>query len=442
MMFKLKENKTNVHTEIIAGLTTFATMSYIIVVQPLILQGAFPEDEREAAFGAIMMATCIASALGTLLMGFLANYPIALAPAMGHNVFFVYVVNALGIPWYYALGGVAVSGTIFILVSVFDLRERIVRAVPTGLRNAIAAGIGLLIALLGFEWARLVVESPPPGTLIKLGSLHEKTVLLALGGLAIMTFLMVIKVRGAILVGIVITAILGAALDITPVPPEAKDIIGVPPSIAPTFLKLRLPGLDWGMWRNFIAVIFVFFFLDLFDTVGTLIGVSERGGFMRDGELPRAKQALLSDAIATVAGAGLGTSTVTSYIESTSGITAGGRTGLANMVTAGLFVLAMFFYPFFKMINSVAVSPALILVGALMMTSLKNIAWDDMTEAIPCFLTLTMMAFTFSITEGISFGFISYAFVKLVSGRGREVSPIVYVFSALFVVFYVFHPLM
>ena len=442
-MFKLKENNTSVYTELIAGVTTFATMSYIIVVQPMILQGAFPKDEQKAAFGAVMMATCIASAIGTLLTGFMANYPIAQAPAMGHNIFFVYVVTALGIPWYYALGGVAVSGSIFVLTSTFDLRERIMRSVPQGLRNAIAAGIGLLIALLGFEWARLVVPAPPGGTIIQFGSLHNESALLALGGLVVMTLLMVIRVRGAILIGILLTALAGVVLGITPVPPESRQIIAAPPSILPTLFKLRLPGLDWGLWTKFLPAIFVvFFFLDMFDAVGTLIGVAERGGFMRDGQLPRAKQALLADAIATVVGAFCGTSTVSSYIESTAGVTAGARTGLANLATAALFLLAIFFYPVIKLISGVSVAPALILVGALMMTSLRNIAWEDITEAIPCFLAITMMAFTFSITEGISFGFMSYSFVKLVSGRAREVSPLIYVFSVLFVVFYVFHPLM
>ena len=447
-MFKLTENGTNVRTEIIAGLTTFATMSYIIIVQPVILTGAFPENQRAAAFGAIMVATCIASAVGTLLMGLWANYPIALAPAMGHNVFFVLIVTTLGIPWQYALGAVAISGTVFILVSAFDLRERIVRAVPKGLRNAIAAGIGLLIALIGFEWAKIVVPvaiaGKPAAPYITLGSLHDHVALLALIGLAVTTLLMVLRVRGAILIGIVITAVVGALWGVTKVPEGSAQVVSLPPSIAATFLALRLPGLDSGLWGKFLVVIFVFFFLDLFDTVGTLIGVSERGGFMKDGELPRAKQALLADAVATVTGAGLGTSTVTSYIESTTGIAAGGRTGLANVVTAVCFLGALFFFPFFKMVgsNQAVVAPALMLVGALMMTSLKSIDWDDLTEAIPCFLTIALMAFTFSITEGISFGFISYSFVKLVTGRGREVSPVIYVFSVLFILFYVFHPLM
>lgn len=440
-MFKLKENGTNVHTEVIAGLTTFATMSYIIVVNPHILKNVFPEADQAAAFGAVMMATCIASAVGTLLMGLWANYPIALAPAMGTNAFFTFTVClGMGVEWPHALGAVAIAGLLFIAVSVFDLRERIVRAVPGGLRHAIAAGIGLLIALLGFQWAQLVVDSP--ATLLKLGSLKNHAAQLALAGLAFTVLLMVLKVKGAILIGIIVTAIVGAWTGTTPVPEGATAIVGWPKSLAPTFLQLAFPEATWSVWSKFLVVIFVFFFLDLFDTVGTLIGVSQRGGLMKDGELPRAKQALLSDAVATVVGAGLGTSTVTSYIESSAGITAGGRTGLANMVTAGLFLLAMFFYPFFSMVSTVAVAPALIIVGALMMTSLKHIDWDDLTEAIPCFLTITMMAFCFSITEGISFGFISYSFVKLVTGRGREVSPLIYVFSVLFIAFYWFHPAM
>ena len=439
-MFKLKENNTTVHREVIAGLTTFATMSYIIVVNPSILQSVFPDEQKVAAFGAIMMATCIASAIGTLLMGLLANYPIALAPAMGTNAFFTYTVcTKMGIQWPYALGAVAISGGLFIVVSSIELRERIVRAVPRGLRHAIAAGIGLMIALLGFEWAELVVNHPV--TLVTLGSLKNPTALIGLGGLVFTIVLLVLKVKGGILLGIIATALVGYWQGVESLGQTTTQIVGIP-SIETTFLKLRVPGLDWVVWSKFLVVIFVFFFLDLFDTVGTLIGVSERGGLMKDGELPRAKQALLSDAIATVAGAALGTSTVTSYVESSAGIAAGGRTGLANIVTAALFVVAIFFYPLFSNVSQVAVAPALIVVGAFMMIALKNIDWEDLTEAIPCFLTITTMAFAFSITEGISFGFISYCIVKLVTRRGKEVSPIIYVLSGLFVIFYIFHPAM
>ncbi|HUU43430.1 MAG TPA: NCS2 family permease [Planctomycetota bacterium] len=446
-MFKLKEHGTNVRREIVAGVTTFATMGYIIVVNPGVLQNAFEKVDQPAAFGAIMMATCIASAVATLLMGLWANYPIALAPAMGTNAFFAYTVcgaaaaGGMGIPWQQALCAVAISGTLFIIVSSIRLREHVVRAVPNGLRHAIAAGIGLMIALLGFEWAGLVVNHPV--TLVTLGSLKNETALIALGGLTLTVILLVLRVKGAILLGIILTALVGywrgaPSLGQTA---DASEIVGIP-DISTTFLQLRLPAFDWAVWSKFLVVIFVFFFLDLFDTVGTLIGVSERGGLMKEGELPRAKQAFLSDAVATVVGAGLGTSTVTSYVESSAGIAAGGRTGLANVVTAGLFVVAIFFYPLVSTVSQVAVAPALIVVGAFMIVSLKHINWDDLTEAIPCFLTITMMAFAFSITEGISFGFISYCVVKLVTGRGREVSPVIYVLSVLFVIFYVFHPAM
>ena len=440
-MFKLKENGTSVHREVIAGLTTFATMSYIIVVNPNILQKVFPAAAQSEAFGAIMMATCIASAVGTLLMGLLANYPIALAPGMGTNAFFTYTVClTMGIHWQHALCAVAISGALFILVSSLELRERVVRAVPNGLRHAIAAGIGLMIALLGFEWAKLVVNHPV--TLVTLGSLKNPTALIGLGGLVFTILLLVLKVKGAILLGIIGTAIVGHWQGVTSLGQTAgAEIVGVP-DISATLLQLRVPDADWALWSKFLIVVFVFFFLDLFDTVGTLIGVSERGGLMKEGKLPRAKQAFLSDAVATVVGAGLGTSTVTSYVESSAGIAAGGRTGLANVVTAALFIVAIFFYPLVSMVSEVAVAPALIVVGAFMIVSLKNINWEDLTEAIPCFLTITTMAFAFSITEGISFGFISYSIVKLATGRGREVSPIIYVLSVLFVVFYIFHPAM
>jgi len=373
-MFKLKENHTTVHREVIAGLTTFATMSYIIVVNPSILKSVFPEADQAAAFGAIMMATCIASAVGTLLMGLLANYPIALAPAMGTNAFFTYTVClTMGIPWEHALCAVAISGLLFILVSSIELRERIVRAVPDGLRHAIAAGIGLMIALLGFEWAKLVVNHPV--TLVTLGSLKNEIALIALGGLLLTILLLVLRVKGAILLGIIATALAGYWRGVPSLgETAATEIVGLP-KIGTTFLQLRLPEADWALWSKFLVIIFVFFFLDLFDTVGTLIGVSQRGGLMKDGQLPRAKQAFLSDAVATVVGAGLGTSTVTSYVESSAGIAAGGRTGLANVVTALLFIIAIFFYPLVSMVSQVAVAPALIVVGAFMIVSLRHINW-------------------------------------------------------------------
>ena len=439
-VFKLRENGTNVKREILAGLTTFATMSYIIVVNPIILSGAGMDAD------AVMVATCLGAALGTFLMAFLANYPIALAPAMGHNVLFVIIVSSMGIPWEVGLGCIAISGTVFIITSVFDFREKIIEAVPVTLRSAIAAGIGLLIALLGLEYGQIVVNHEH--LLVSLGDLHSPVVLLTLGGLALTMVLMVWRLRAAILVGILATALVGLTLGIT----QYQGVVDTPPSILPTLFKLRLPIPALGQVTQYLVIIFIFFFLDLFDTVGTLIGVGERGGFMRGEKLPRAKQALLADAIATVGGACMGTTTVTSYIESTTGIESGGRTGLSNVCTGVLFLVALFFAPLVKLVGSStvggpvtvvpAIAPALIVVGALMMTAVRNIKWNDLTEAFPAFLTITLMAFTFSITEGISFGFVSYALLKLVSGRAREVHWLIYLFAGLFVVFYVFNPLM
>jgi AGZA family xanthine/uracil permease-like MFS transporter len=440
-VFKLRENGTDIPTEIMAGVTTFMTMCYIIFVQPAILSSCGMD------FGAVMVATCLASALATLLMGFYANYPIALAPAMGHNIYFAYTVcgaaasGGLGYPWPVALGAIFISGSIFILVSSLGFREKLIEAVPESLRYAIAIGIGLLIALVGLEWAGLVVDKPV--VLVGLGNLTSKPALLSLFGIAVIGILLTLQVKGAIMWGMLATALLGLPLGVI----KYQGLISPPPSLSPTLFKLNI--LDLFTKPEFFSVIFVFFFLDLFDTIGTLIGVSEEGNFMRQGKLPRAQQALLSDAVGTVTGAALGTSTITSYIESAAGISAGGRSGLANIVTAFLMLVALFFYPLVKMIgggydagNGVmlypVIAPALIIIGCIMMKAMKKIAWDDYSEAIPAFITLIFMPVTFSITEGIALGFISYCLLKAVSGKGKQVSWILYLFSGLFILRYIF----
>lgn len=432
--FKLTELRTNVRTEVLGGATTFMTMSYIIFVQPAILSAAGMDR------GAVLTATCLASALATLLMGLLANYPIAQAPAMGHNVFFAVVVcGVMGYSWQAALGAIFLVGVLQIVLSLAGFYETLVAAVPDGLKHAIAVGIGLLIALIGLEYAGVVVASP--GTYIGLGDLTAKPVLLALGGTAFSLVLMARRVKGAILLGILGTAAAGVLLGVM----KYQGVLAVPPSLAPTFLKLDIPGaLNMGLF----SVLFVFFFLDMFDCVGTLIGVSQPAGFMRAGRLPRASKAILADAIGTVEGTLLGTSTVSSYIESTTGIAAGARTGLANVVTAALFLAALFFSPLAEMIAGEvklgdavlrpAIAPALILVGYLMMRSVRYIDWDDLTEAVPAFLAIVLTPLTQSIAEGIAFGFISYSLLKLVSGQGRKVHALVYVFSALFILRYFF----
>jgi adenine/guanine/hypoxanthine permease len=432
--FALAAHGTTVRTEVLAGLTTFLTMAYIIFVQPAVL-GAAGMD-----FGAVLVATCLATALATTLMALMANYPIAVAPAMGHNFFFAYsVVVAMHVPWRIALGGVAIAGVIFVLTAGIGLREHLITAIPQSLKHAIAAGIGLLIATIGLEWAGLIVASP--GTLVTLGDLHSRPVLLALGGLTLTSILTARAIPGAFLWGILATTAIGLSLGVV----HYQGLVGVPPSIRPTFLQLDIVG---AFSPNMISVVLVFFFLALFDSVGTLVGVGEQAGLMREGTLPRARQALLADAFGTIAGAVLGTSKVTAYIESGAGVAAGGRTGLASLVTAALFLLSLFFYPLVKMIGGgyplgqvtlyPVIAAPLILVGTMMIGGLRHVPWSEPTEAIPAFLTIIMMPLSVSITEGVAFGLIAYVVLKLASGRGREVHGLLYVFAVLFVARYAF----
>ena len=432
-LFNLTASGTTIRTEVLAGITTFLTMSYIIFVQPAVLERAGMDH------GAVLTATCLASAAATLLMGFLANYPIGVAPAMGHNFFFAFtVVAARGTPWPVALGAVAIAGTVFILTAGIGLRERVIVAGPDSLKHAIGAGIGLLIALIGLEWSGVVVDSP--GTLVTLGPLTSPPVALALGTLALMAVLMARGVTGALLIGMLVSTAAALALHLT----SFGGLVAMPPSLAPTLLKLDVAG---ALTPALIDVVFVFFFLALFDSIGTLIGIANRIGLVRNGTFPRARQALLADAIGTVVGAGLGTSTVTAYVESSTGVAAGGRTGLTSVVTAVLFLLALFFHPLVRTIGGgytsgsgpvlyPSVAPALVLVGALMADSVRQIRWDDLTEAIPAFLTMVTMPLAVSITDGISFGFISYSLLKLATGRAREVHWLVYLFAVVFLLRY------
>jgi len=434
-LFRLREHKTDVKTELMAGVTTFMTLSYIIFVQPTVLSACGMD------FGAVLVATCAASALATFLMGIYANYPIALAPGMGQNFFFAYtVVLGMGIPWEKALGAVFISGVLFFLLSFFGFREKLIDGIPDSLKEAIAVGIGLFIAMIGFQWSGIVVGSP--STLVDLGSFHSAPVMVSSFGLVLTVILVALHVRGALLWGILATALAGLPVGVV----KYHGIVGPVPSIAPTFLKLDIAGaFDLGL----VSVVFIFFFLALFDSVGTLIGVSNQAGLLVDGKLPRAKEALSADAFGSVSGALLGTSTVTAYVESAAGVAEGGRTGLANMVTGILMVAALFLYPLsrmagdgFKLANGTqiypVVAPALIVVGSMMLRNVRRIRWEDSTEAIPAFLTMVLMPFAFSITEGIAFGFIAYSLLKLVTSRGREVHILVYLFAALFVIRYIF----
>ena len=431
--FQLSSHATSIRTEALAGVTTFLTMAYIIFVQPTVL-GAAGMD-----FGAVLVATCLASALATLLMGLLANYPIAVAPAMGHNFYFAFnVCVAMRVPWPIALGAVAIAGGLFILTAGIGLRERLITAIPSSLKHGIAVGIGLLVALIGLQWGGLVVDAP--GTLVTLGRVSSPPALLTVFGLIVIGVLLARRIPGALLIGILASTAVGLATGLV----RYQGLVGAPPSLAPTFLKLDIGG---ALSAAMAPVVFVFFFLALFDSVGTLVGVATQAGLMRDGVLPRARQALLADAIGTVAGAALGTSTVTAYIESSTGVSAGGRTGLANVVTASLFLLSLFFFPLVRMIGGgypaggtlvlyPVVAPALILVGTMMIGTVRDIAWDDPTEAIPAFLTIVLMPLTVSITDGIAFGFIAYAVLKLGAGRSHDAHWLVYLFAGLFLVRY------
>lgn len=435
-IFHLKETGTTIQREVVGGVTTYMALSYIIFVQPAVLSACGMD------MGAVMLATCISSAIATIMMGLYANYPFALAPAMGHNFFFAYTVCAvLGYTWQEALGAVFISGVLFIILSLFGFREFIVNVIPDSLKYSIAVGIGLLIALTGFEWAGIVVDDP--ATYVGLGDIKSTPVLLALFGLLLTILLLIFKVRGAIIIGIIATAVGGWLLNLT----EYHGIFSLPKITTPAVMKLDILGLFTK--ADFLTIIFVFFFLDLFDTIGTLVGVSEQAGFMKEGKLPRARRALLSDAVGTVSGAMLGTSTVTSYIESAAGVAAGARTGLANMVTAFLMLISLFFYPLMRMVGGEVqlsggtiirpiIAPALIIVGSFMMKAISKVKWDDFTDAFPAFITIMIMPLTFSITEGIAMGFISLSFCKLVSGRFKEAHWLIHLFAVLFILRYIF----
>lgn len=426
--FDLAANGTTVRREIVAGLTTFAAMSYIIVVQPTILAVTGMD------FGAVMAATCIASAVATLLMGLLANYPIALAPAMGHNFYFAYgVCLALKVPWQVALGANCLAGIAFVILSAVGLRERIVETIPAALKHAIGAGIGLLISFVGLQWAGIVAGSP--GTLVGLGHLTHPAVLVALGGVALLFMLHVRGVPGAVLLTMLLTTVVCLATGLLPF----KGIVSRPPSIAPTFLQLDIAG---ALAPSMVEAFFLFFFLALFDTVGTLVGVANRAGLLRDGTLPRARRALLADSIGIVQGTLWGTSTITSYVESAAGVAEGGRTGLANMVTAALFLVALFFAPLAETIGGgvvdgtarlqPVVAPPLILIGAFMMAAVAGIDWSDPGEALPAFVCIAMMPLSFSIADGIGFGLIAHCAVRLAARRGSELSPVLVAAALLF----------
>ena len=424
-LFQLKAHNTNVRTEILAGVTTFLTMAYILFVNPAIL------GETGMDKGAIFVATCLAAAIGSALMGLIANYPIALAPGMGLNAFFTYtVVLHMGHTWQVALGAVFISATLFFLLSIFRIREWIVNSIPLPLRSAIAAGIGLFLALIALKEAGLVVDNP--ATLVGLCDLHSPGPLLAVLGFFLIVALEARRVTGAVMIGILVVTAIAIGLGVTPF----GGIVSMPPSLAPTFLELDIMGaLDVGM----ISVIFAFLFVDLFDNTGTLIGVAKRAGLMsKDGHLPKMGRALIADSAAAMGGSLLGTSTTTSYIESASGVAAGGRTGLTAIVVAGLFLLALFFAPLAGTVPAFATAPALLFVAVLMTSGLAEIDWDDITVAAPVVITALAMPLTFSIANGIAFGFIAWVVIKALAGRFKELNPALVVLAAIFIAKFAF----
>lgn len=417
--FKLRENGTDVRTELVAGLTTFLTMAYIIFVNPSILGDAGMPKE------AVFVATCLAAALGTAIMALYANYPIGMAPGMGLNAYFAYaVVLGMGVPWQSALGAVFISGCLFVLVSVLGLREMIVNGIPRSLRTAITVGIGLFLALIALKSAGLVVASP--ATMVTAGDLHKPTVLMAVFGFLLIVTLDRLRVKGAILIGIIVVTVLSFFFGGN----TFKGIVSLPPSLAPTFLQLNVQG---GLSMGFLNVVLVFFLVELFDATGTLMGVANRAGLLVEGKMQRLNKALLADSVAIVAGSALGTSSTTAYIESAAGVQAGGRTGLTALTIAVLFLACLFIAPLAGVVPAYATAPALLFVACLMLKDLGEIEWTDTTESVPAAICAMVIPFTYSIAEGIAFGFITYAVLKLTTGQARIVKPIVWVIAAVFV---------
>ncbi len=459
-LFRLTEHRTTVRTELLAGLTTFLTMAYIIFVQPAVLSGKMFGTDTGMDFGAVTTATCLSAAVATVIMALYARYPIAQAPGMGENFFFVFsavpAAAAAGYTnaWQVALGMVFVSGVLFVVLSLIGLRELIFNAVSPSLKHAIAAAIGLFIAFIGLQNAGLIIKDP--GTAVKMNAhFNSPDLVVFFFGLLLTAVLHARKVRGSILLGICGATVLSIVLKLVLVHKAtsatgssiiaesmltsrfeiAKAVVAAPPSLAPTFFKfdvvkaLSLPMLPF---------VLVFLFMFVFDAIGTLIGICEQAGFIKDNKLPRAKQAMISDAVGTVVGAALGTSTVTSFVESAAGVEQGGRTGLTGLVTAALFILALFFAPLIAMIGSYPpiTAPALVIVGAMMMQNAAKVDWKDYTEAIPAFLTLIGIPLSYSIADGLALGFISYPIVKAFAGRGREVGWLPYLLAAVLLMYF------
>jgi len=419
--FKLKAHGTTVRTEIMAGITTFMTMAYILAVNPGILSAT------GMPAGGVFTATALSAMIATVVMALIANLPIALAPGMGLNAFFAFtVVLGMGYSWQLALTAVFIEGIIFIVMSLLNIREAIVKSIPRNIKNAVSVGIGLFIAFIGLQNAGVIINND--ATLVGLGDVTKGPALVALIGLVIMGVLLAFKVKGALLIGMIATTIVGIPFGVTTVP-KGWNPVSAP--AAPLFFQFQF---DKVLTLDFFVVMFTFLFVDIFDTIGTLVGVTTQAGLIsKDGEIPKVKQALLADAIGTVAGAALGTSTVTSYVESASGVAEGGRTGLTSLTTGLLFGAALFLSPLFLLVPGAATAPALILVGLFMLSPVKELELGDFTEAIPAFLTIIMMPLSYSIAEGLVFGILAYIFLKVITGKYKQVSAVTWVVGALFV---------
>ncbi len=420
--FKLKENKTSVKTEILAGITTFMTMAYILAVNPDILSATGMDKN------ALFTATALSAFAATLVMALVAKLPFALAPGMGLNAFFAFtVVLGMGYSWQFALTAVFLEGILFLLLTAFNIRELIVNAIPMTLKHAISVGIGFFIAFIGLQNAGIIADNP--ATLVSLGDMGSPAVLVALGGIVLTAVLLALKVRGALLIGIFAATLAGIPFGVTQVP--EGNLIDLPPSLSPILFKFDFSKV---FTVDMVIILFTFLFVDMFDTVGTLVGVSSKAGMLdKEGRVPRAKQALFADSIGTTVGAILGTSTVTTYVESASGVAEGGRTGLTALTTAALFLAALFFAPVFTMVPGAATAAALVLVGFFMMSPVVKINFDDFTESVPAFVTIIIMPLTYSIAEGIVFGMLAYVFLKVLTGRTKDITWIMVVLAALFV---------
>jgi AGZA family xanthine/uracil permease-like MFS transporter len=434
--FEFEKLGTNYKREFLAGLTTFLAMAYILFVNPATLSlSVIPDlpDSMRMDQGAVFTATAIAAAVGSLIMGIVAKYPVALAPGMGLNAFFAFtVVLTMGIPWQTALAGVMVSGLVFIVLSLSGIRETVINAIPSELKHAVGAGIGLFITFIGLQSAQIIVNND--AVLVGIGDLTNGNTLLAIFGVVVTVILMVLRINGGVFIGMVITAIAGMLTGLITPP---SSLVASIPSLEPTF-GAALMNFDQVFSVQMLVVILTFLFVDFFDTAGTLVAVANQAGLMKDNKLPRAGKALMADSVATVIGAILGTSTTTSYVESTAGVAAGGRSGFTSVVTAGFFLLALFFSPLLAVVTAPVTAPALIIVGALMVASLGQIDWQRFEVAVPAFLTIIMMPLTYSIATGIAIGFIFYPVTMICKGRAKEIHPIMYGLFFIFILYFVF----